>query len=148
MAKQVQLLRGTTAQNNAFTGEEGALTYDTDKKQLRVHDGSTLGGASFVDSVVEFQAPTAENNYTWVRKYTSGWVEQGGLATAGETAITFEVQMADTNYYPSLTAGRTSAWAGDYIPMYYNKTTTGMTIKFDSESTDNCWEIKGMAAQS
>lgn len=30
------------------------------------------------DYVVDFQAPTAENNYTWFRKYKSGWVEQGG----------------------------------------------------------------------
>ena len=44
MAKRLQLRRGTTAQNDAFTGALGELTYDTDKKQLRVHDGSTVGG--------------------------------------------------------------------------------------------------------
>ena len=27
---------------------------------------------------IEFQAPTAENGYTWYRKYADGWVEQGG----------------------------------------------------------------------
>ncbi|MBP9999681.1 MAG: hypothetical protein KBT14_03260, partial [Proteobacteria bacterium] len=31
-----------------------------------------------IDYVVESQTPTAENNYTWYRKYKSGWVEQGG----------------------------------------------------------------------
>jgi hypothetical protein len=31
------------------------------------------------DYVVDFQAPTSANNYTWYRKYKSGWVEQGGL---------------------------------------------------------------------
>lgn len=31
MATQVQILRGTTAQNNAFTGAVGAITYDTKK---------------------------------------------------------------------------------------------------------------------
>lgn len=29
------------------------------------------------DFVVGFQRPTAANNYTWYRKYKSGWVEQG-----------------------------------------------------------------------
>ena len=44
MAIQIQLRQGTTTENNAFTGANGELTYDTEKKQLRVHDGSTVGG--------------------------------------------------------------------------------------------------------
>lgn len=44
MAKVLQLRRGTTAQNDAFTGAEGEVTVDTDKKTLRVHDGATVGG--------------------------------------------------------------------------------------------------------
>lgn len=44
MAVQVQLRRGTTAQNNAFTGALGEVSIDTDADSLRVHDGSTAGG--------------------------------------------------------------------------------------------------------
>lgn len=44
MAVQVQWRRGTTAQNNAFTGAVGEVTVDTDKDTLVVHDGSTAGG--------------------------------------------------------------------------------------------------------
>lgn len=44
MATQLQLRRGTKAQNDAFTGAVAELTYDTDTKALRVHDGSTVGG--------------------------------------------------------------------------------------------------------
>lgn len=44
MAKVLQLRRGTTAQNNAFTGLAGELTMDTESKTLRIHDGETLGG--------------------------------------------------------------------------------------------------------
>lgn len=44
MATQVQIRRGTTIQNLAFTGVEGELTYDTQIKRLRVHDGLTVGG--------------------------------------------------------------------------------------------------------
>ena len=44
MATQVQLRRGTTAQNNAFTGAQGELSYDTTLKRLRIHDGATAGG--------------------------------------------------------------------------------------------------------
>ncbi len=46
MATQVQFRRGTTTQNNAFTGAVGELTYDTDVKTLRIHDGVTAGGGS------------------------------------------------------------------------------------------------------
>lgn len=46
MAGRFQLRRGTTAQNNAFTGAEGEVTYDTEVKNIRVHDGQTQGGVS------------------------------------------------------------------------------------------------------
>ena len=48
MATQVQFRRGTTTQNNAFTGAIGEITYDTEVKTLRLHDGSTAGGGSVV----------------------------------------------------------------------------------------------------
>lgn len=46
MATQVQLRRGTTTQNNAFTGANGELSVDTDIKTIRIHDGLTAGGGS------------------------------------------------------------------------------------------------------
>lgn len=57
------------------------------------------------DYVVGFQAPTVANGYTWYRKYKSGWVEQGGIATSTPTTdrytskrVSFPIEMADTNY--------------------------------------------------
>lgn len=44
MARVLQLRRGTTAENNLFTGAVAEATYDTDRKELRIHDGSTVGG--------------------------------------------------------------------------------------------------------
>jgi hypothetical protein len=49
MPLQLQFRRGTTAQNNAFTGAVGEVSIDTDLKTLRVHDGSTAGGFSSVN---------------------------------------------------------------------------------------------------
>lgn len=43
-ATQVKRRRGTTAQNDAFTGAEGEIVVDTQKHTLRVHDGETQGG--------------------------------------------------------------------------------------------------------
>ena len=44
MATQVQLRRGTSTENDAFTGAQGELTFDTTNKRVRVHDGATAGG--------------------------------------------------------------------------------------------------------
>lgn len=44
MADQLQLRRGTTSQNLAFTGAAGELVVDTTKNQLRLHNGITAGG--------------------------------------------------------------------------------------------------------
>lgn len=50
MAKVLQIRRGTTAQNDNFTGLAGEVTMDTDTKTLRVHDGQTLGGFTLARS--------------------------------------------------------------------------------------------------
>jgi hypothetical protein len=49
MPTQVQFRRGTTTQNNAFTGASGELTVDTTLTTLRVHNGSTAGGIALVN---------------------------------------------------------------------------------------------------
>jgi len=48
MATQVQFRRGSTAQNDAFTGAVGELTVDTSLYVLRIHDSVTPGGVATV----------------------------------------------------------------------------------------------------
>jgi hypothetical protein len=60
MSIEVQLRRGTLAENNAFVGQEGELVYTTDTKDLYAHDGITAGGqrvgivSSIADNAVSF----------------------------------------------------------------------------------------------
>lgn len=49
------------------------------------------------DYVIASQTPTAENNYTWYRKYKSGWVEQGGLWIGNSSKI-LPIAMQNANY--------------------------------------------------
>jgi hypothetical protein len=49
MAQVLQLRRGTTAQNDAFTGAIAEVSVDTDKNYIRVHDGVTMGGHELGD---------------------------------------------------------------------------------------------------
>lgn len=44
MSKILQIRRGTSDAHNNFTGMPGEISFDTDAKTLRVHDGETLGG--------------------------------------------------------------------------------------------------------
>lgn len=96
--RTIQILRGTTAQNNAYTGVIGELTMDTEKKQLRIHDGSTAGGKvvggdgitnqnpasgatnpiyDWVGTLAEYQAQNIETNHPdWVCYITDDFSAQ------------------------------------------------------------------------
>ena len=151
MAGRLQLRRGTTLQNEAFTGAVGEPTLDTETGLIHIHDGQTQGGKEFIDPVVAFQVPTADNNYTWYRLYASGWVEQGGRmfhGTGATVTVTLPVPMADGNY--SWTLGFSYNNSSGYIQWnhgsIWNRTATGFSIQC-AENADKVWEVKGMAAQ-
>lgn len=104
-------------------------------------DVATLKG---YDCVVEFQAPTAQNNYTWFRKYKSGWVEQGGSlenSSGSDTSVVFPITMANTRY----TAFAQPWNSGGYPIVIKNKTTTGFDLT--GNVGKDGWQVSGMAAQ-
>lgn len=87
MATQVQFRRGTTTQNNAFTGAIGEITYDTQVKTLRLHDGSTAGGGAVVTINAGTQTltnKTLSTNSVW--QGTAVGLAYGGTA-ANLTAV-------------------------------------------------------------
>ncbi len=148
MAVQLQLRRGTEAENAAFVGAQGEMTYSTDTKSLRIHDGETVGGFP-VDVVVAWQKPTAENNYTWYRKYASGWVEQGGGLSGNFPLVSLPVKMADTNYIilTQWSGGKSSSFYAADMRLY-NITTTGFNTNGPTNSnvTQRNWYVCGQAA--
>jgi hypothetical protein len=154
MAERWQIRRGSTLENNGFTGAQGELTMDTDTKQLRVHDGSTQGGAGVIDPVVAFQRPTAENGYTWFRKYASGWVEQGGWLDGStsykNTEFGIPVQMANDKY--TLTFATYNLEGAATVPAN-GQTTTGFKIyervwvnAWYEHNFQGWWKVEGQAA--
>lgn len=119
----------------------------------KADSATTLAGYGITDAVaqghevIEFQAPTAQNNYTWYRKYADGWVEQGGYS-GGSLTVNLPVEMADTNYHTMTNViynnNNSAVWnALGYIAQ---KTTTSFTK--GGAATNFEWEVKGMAAQS
>lgn len=59
-AKEIQRRRGTTLDHVAFTGAQGEITVDTDKKVVVVHDGVTPGGFPLV-SAKDLAAPSGSS---------------------------------------------------------------------------------------
>lgn len=148
--------RGTDSENNAYIGKNGEITVDTDKKTLRVHDGITAGGVTMArisdivgDWVIETQLPTAENNYTWYRKYKSGWVEMGGNIVVSSTKIvatTFPIPFAYKPNVISNAFGNNSSsgnWYG--YPIKGTLTTTGCSFSV-LEGDGISWFACGIAA--
>ena len=153
MSRQIQIRRGTAAENNAFTGAIGEVTMDTTNKTLRVHDGTTTGGTVLAkkseipdltnaDYIIESQLPTSDNNYTWYRKYKSGWVEQGGYVASGGAGIlvTLAITMSNANYHIILTGNHDSRTAGSTTSISTNSgaiTTTGFYVNNYVENGSN-----------
>lgn len=138
----------------------GAITESLNNKSdrdLRNTDASSGG-----DAVIEYQIPNADNNYTWYRKYASGWVEQGGYiaSSAGSSSnvsIVLLVEMADTNYrFQKMyhggavsNSGITWDWLSDFPPTELSKKTTTQIstgLIGSNYALGIYWEVKGMAA--
>lgn len=76
--RTIQLYRGTTAQNDAYTGAAGELTMDTTETELRLHDGSTAGGkkigAGYIPDLFDHKwADHILNDAQWLRADTFSW---------------------------------------------------------------------------
>ena len=121
--------------------------------KMNTLDTRTTG---LLDYVIESQAPTADNNYTWYRKYKSGWVEQGGIQNGNVSieygaegslgTINLPVTMASSNYILLATGnGFTTlvnivATNSTCIPKFGTYGTTARTL------TQVRWYVCGMAA--
>lgn len=83
----IQIYRGTTAQNDAFTGEAGELTMDTTTNELRIHDGSTAGGhkigRGYHPELFAHQwSDHIINDTSWLRGDTFSWQDGGAYEAA------------------------------------------------------------------
>lgn len=107
------------------------------------------------DYVVESQLPTADNGYTWYRKYKSGWVEQGGRTRVGEItnetkSITLPIEMSDNQYWCILSwvgrEGSTGAYSG--ITKSDSSTPTTLVVQIYLSGVHTMyWQVSGMSAQ-
>ena len=130
MATQVQFRRGTTSQNNAFTGAIGEITYDTQVKTLRLHDGSTAGGGATVVTLAATQTLTNKTLSTSsVWNGTAIGLGYGGTAaslTAAAGAVVYSTSSA-LAVASAGTSGQVLTSGGTSAPVWVNASslTTG-----------------------
>lgn len=81
------------------------------------------------DYVVASQMPTAQNEYTWYRKYKSGWVEQGGIKDTNCTVqtVVFPVPMQSSDY--TVFVHPINASENPQIELAYNKNKTNTQMQ-------------------
>ena len=83
--RKLRPLRGTTAQNDAYTGSEGEITLDLDKKSIRLHDGVTAGGRNIASGISGTWDMTGGPNCTYALNASE--IEILAVGAAGRPAL-------------------------------------------------------------
>lgn len=138
----------------SFSGKKYLYFYIGEFAQSAIENTAGLNTEMFNElnahKVIEFQAPTAANNYTWYRKYADGWVEQGGIlsvASASQATTTLPVTMLDANYTITNGFQDTSGTKRNNPVMILGASTTSITLGHQAGTTMKChWQVSGMAA--
>lgn len=144
--------------HNEITAVSAQIAALGDVSQIR-NDITTLNTRTtgILDYVIESQTPTAENNYTWFRKYKSGWIEQGGYVVSGGSGILVSLikPMSNTNYQINLTGFLHSGTAGNTASVSTDSgavTTTHFYVNNYVENGSNkgagvgfWWSVSGIA---
>ena len=98
---------------------------------------------AYIESFVVETWRSADGS-SWYRKYSDGWLEQGGIAVSSSKemyTLTFPVAFATTNYFFT----RSPLWAGTGASNTYHcvgcKTQTETAVTFQTDSTSYYTEI-------
>lgn len=99
MAKRVQHIRHDTSGADAFTGFIGEITADTDRNELRLHDGSTAGGHRILNKTQLDTAYQARNDNKFVLNASEVVVNDAGAAVdfRVETAAITDALLVDAS---------------------------------------------------
>jgi len=144
MTTRFQLRRGTASEHATFTGAVGEVTYDTDLKTARVHDGSVSGGRIIAradvsnvsnpqfDGIYSLKLPTGttaqrpsspvngqmryNSSNGFVEVYSNGaWMPNDVVAKATMAEFTSQVTL-------SATSGDGTCVSGTYTKTYGTQT--------------------------
>lgn len=141
--RKLRIKRGTTAQNNEYTGMAGEITMDTDANALRIHDGATVGGHMVSGTEFVVDAWQATDGSAWYRKYNTGRVDMGGYYTGNSKTVSLPVTLANADYQVLIQKNSTPTnWATTHIAVSGHTTTSFTVAKYgDGASMKIGWLI-------
>ena len=145
MPTALQFRRGTTSQNNSFTGAVGELSIDTDLDTLRIHDGSTAGGHALAKETGASNITlNARADLRFADADSSNWVGFQAPATVSSN-VTWTLPSADGSSGQALVtdASGTLSWAAaGAVTTADESTNTNFTIKFDAATSGSVVAVK------
>ena len=151
MPTQLQFRRGTTAQNNAFTGAAGEISVDETIDTIRLHDGITAGG----HEITQNAASQTLTNKTLTSPVISTISNSGTLTLPTSTDTLVGRATTDTLTNKTLTSPTISAptitgnATGVNLTLSGDLTVNGTTTTVASTNTvisDNLIELNNGAA--
>lgn len=95
--KKLLLRRGTSTEHESFRGDVGEITYVTDTKELRIHDGETDGGTP-VGATDQVSAGTLTNNIN-VADGSGGFTSTAWQITSNTLTMSGHVIPSQNNAY-------------------------------------------------
>jgi hypothetical protein len=133
MPSALQLRRGTTAQNNSFTGAAGELSVDSQLHTLRVHDGTLAGGYALITgtSTVTLSGKTinlSNNTLSGTIAQFNTALSDGDFATlAGTETFTNKTLTSPTIATPTITGSVTLNTVAYTFPSSQGSSNTALT---------------------
>jgi len=118
MPTTVQFRRGTTSQNNSFTGAAGEITINTTKKTAVVHDGSSAGGSTLISENDEgYWSAVANTDIDSAIENIDSW----SASTYRSAKYVYQVSNTDKTEYQSgeilIVHDGTTAYLTEYAKM-------------------------------
>lgn len=138
-----------------LTKADGTTTkLTTQDNGYHTGNASSIGGASATKPAVVVESYS--NGYNWYRKYSDGWIEQGGRVPFTGKTVTLHKAMADNKYHINITT-HTYVSHYTYDAVLYGSsygetvTTTSFECFVENYGTDGTvmyrtWEVKGKGA--
>lgn len=125
----------------AISGKVVTVTFiDGTQKTLTTQDtapftarATEIGGASATEPAVVVESYRNGNN--WYRKYSDGWIEQGGILASSGGTVTLNKSFSDTNYSVFLSPVYNSDYNPDYVTYTASCSTTSFTINNPSQNS-------------
>lgn len=130
MPTVLQFRRGTTAQNDAFTGSAGEITFNATTGAIRIHDGTTAGGAEMLVN------DGSNANISQSVTLTGDVSGSGTISNLGNLSITTTIADDSHNHVTSNIDGLAEYIADTVGAMVTSNTESDITVTYqDADNT-------------